>query len=85
MLGTDESYFKQLPAELLAKKDRLAEILRDAGFEPIIPDGGYFMIADASNIGMMHNSIMCVLLHKLFSTSDGLLTCNHVYSLKIFI
>lgn len=50
VLGTDESYFKQLPAELLAKKSRLAEILRDAGFDPIMPDGGYFMIADASNI-----------------------------------
>ena len=53
VLGTDESYFKQLPSELLAKKNRLAEILREAGFEPIIPDGGYFMIADASNIGML--------------------------------
>jgi len=50
VLGTDASYFKQLPTELLAKKNRLAEILREAGFEPIIPDGGYFMIADASNI-----------------------------------
>merc|ERR550534_2386676 len=50
VFGKEESYFQELPAELLAKRDRLADILRETGFTPIIPNGGYFMIADASNI-----------------------------------
>uniref|UniRef100_A0A8B9KF88 Kynurenine aminotransferase 1 n=1 Tax=Astyanax mexicanus TaxID=7994 RepID=A0A8B9KF88_ASTMX len=48
--GTEESYFKQLPAMLHAKRLRLAECLRSVGLEPIMPQGGYFMITDISGL-----------------------------------
>lgn len=50
LMGTDKSYFRTLSKELQAKRDRMAQVLREVGFKPIIPQGGYFMIADVSNL-----------------------------------
>ncbi|XP_056647722.1 kynurenine aminotransferase-like [Diorhabda sublineata] len=45
-LGTDECFFVSLPKELEAKRDFMAKFLLDVGMKPIIPEGGYFMLAD---------------------------------------
>lgn len=46
-----ESYFRTLTeVELLPKRAKLERILTEFGFNPIVPDGGYFMIADCSKI-----------------------------------
>lgn len=49
-LGQAESYFKSIAAELKPKRDRLAQLLLDIGLTPVIPEGGYFMLADISKI-----------------------------------
>ena len=46
--GTEESYFKQLPASLAKKRDLLTTLLSEAGMKPIVPEGGYFIMADTS-------------------------------------
>ena len=51
LLGTNESYYKQLAEMLEKKRDRMATLLSEVGFVPTIPEGGYFMMADTSNIG----------------------------------
>ncbi|KAK4293330.1 hypothetical protein Pmani_033965 [Petrolisthes manimaculis] len=48
--GTPECYFKSLPAELEVKRDNFVKILSDSGFNPIIPEGGYFILADVRDI-----------------------------------
>lgn len=49
---SEESYLLTgMAAELLPKRDRLATYLKRAGMNPIIPDAGYFMIADFSQFG----------------------------------
>lgn len=48
--GTPECYFKSLPAELEVKRDNIVKILTEAGFNPIIPEGGYFILADVRDI-----------------------------------
>lgn len=50
VFGTDESYFHQLPKNLHEKRLRLADCLKSVGLKPILPQGGYFMIADISNL-----------------------------------
>jgi kynurenine--oxoglutarate transaminase/cysteine-S-conjugate beta-lyase/glutamine--phenylpyruvate transaminase len=50
-LDTDECYFNSIKSELKPKRDRLAEILIEAGLTPVMPEGGYFMMADISQIG----------------------------------
>ena len=31
----------------------MAAVLREVGFDPIIPEGGYFMMADTSGLGRL--------------------------------
>ena len=48
-----ECYFQSLAMELLPKRDYIADVLRTAGLEPIIPQGGYFIMADFTKLGML--------------------------------
>nr|XP_046230603.1 kynurenine--oxoglutarate transaminase 1 [Scatophagus argus] len=50
LFGTPESYFQQLPALLHHKRKKLASCLESVGLRPVMPEGGYFMIADISSV-----------------------------------
>ena len=50
-LGQPGSYFRELPEMLEKKRDEMAEVLKGVGLNPILPDGGYFMMADTSTLG----------------------------------
>jgi len=41
-------YWKELRRDLLRKRDKMAEVLLRAKLEPILPEGGYFMVANFS-------------------------------------
>ena len=45
-----DNYYQYLAAEYLRKRDLLTEALLSAGMTPIIPPGGFFIMADTSNI-----------------------------------
>uniref|UniRef100_A0A1B6H6H8 Aminotransferase class I/classII large domain-containing protein n=1 Tax=Homalodisca liturata TaxID=320908 RepID=A0A1B6H6H8_9HEMI len=49
-LGQPECYFESLPRELEAKRDYMAKFLKDVGMEPTVPEGGYFMLADWTDL-----------------------------------
>ncbi|XP_041481382.1 kynurenine--oxoglutarate transaminase 3-like isoform X1 [Lytechinus variegatus] len=51
-LGQPECYFLELPRELQEKRDKMAKILRECNLTPIIPDGGYFMMAQYGHLGV---------------------------------
>ncbi|XP_029921224.1 kynurenine--oxoglutarate transaminase 1 isoform X2 [Myripristis murdjan] len=53
--GTPESYFQQLPEQLHHKRNKLASCLESVGLQPIMPEGGYFMIADTSSVKVDFN------------------------------
>ena len=48
--GKPECYFDVLPALLKQRRDKMAKIFVDFCLKPIIPDGGFFMCADATNV-----------------------------------
>jgi len=48
--GTNDSYWKELSDMLEKKRDYMARFLIEAGMNPAIPEGGYFMIADISKL-----------------------------------
>ncbi|XP_065918006.1 kynurenine--oxoglutarate transaminase 3-like isoform X2 [Dysidea avara] len=52
VLGQDGSYFKELPRMLQVKRDEVYKALKEVGMNPIIPQGGYFMLANTSNLGL---------------------------------
>nr|BBA45756.1 kynurenine oxoglutarate transaminase [Pachyrhynchus infernalis] len=45
-LGSDECYFVSITKELEPKREFMGKFLQEAGFKPIVPEGGYFMMAD---------------------------------------
>ena len=50
LLGTKDSYWYWLQETLLQKRNRMYSMAKEAGLNPIIPDGGYFMVADISKL-----------------------------------
>ncbi|MHA6695760.1 aminotransferase class I/II-fold pyridoxal phosphate-dependent enzyme [Homoserinimonas sp. A520] len=51
-LGLPDSYFHGVADDLRAKRDILADGLRQAGFTISLPDAGYFIVADAAPLGV---------------------------------
>ena len=49
-LGQDDCYFKSISVDLQRKRDFLAKVLTEVGMKPVIPEGGYFMMADWSSL-----------------------------------
>ncbi|KFD67145.1 hypothetical protein M514_07452 [Trichuris suis] len=47
---TLDCYFLEMPRILQPKRDLLAEILLEGAFEPVVPEGGYFMVADYTKL-----------------------------------
>ncbi|CAF3478975.1 unnamed protein product [Rotaria socialis] len=50
-LNSPECYFNYISKELLEKRDKLVQVLKECGMKPVIPDGGYFILADFSEFG----------------------------------
>lgn len=48
--GTPQSYWRELSQMLEVKRDKMSSFLSASSMAPVIPDGGYFMIADFSGI-----------------------------------
>ena len=57
--GQPDSFLQQTVDTLGRKRDEMCAVLQEVGFRPIIPDGGYFILADTSPVG------------KDFDTGDG--------------
>lgn len=51
-LNSSDCYFKTLAVELQKKRDFLVNVLKEIGMKPIVPLGGYFLVADWSALGM---------------------------------
>ena len=49
--GSPESYFEQTIKSLQRKRDETCKVLREVGLTPIVPDAGYFVLADTSAMG----------------------------------
>jgi N-succinyldiaminopimelate aminotransferase len=64
-LGLPDEYFVSKAADLRAKRDILAAGLRSAGFAVYKPQGGYFIIADAAELGFDDAAKLCQQLPAL--------------------
>ncbi|EGC36025.1 hypothetical protein DICPUDRAFT_78310 [Dictyostelium purpureum] len=47
-----KDYFKELSQMYQAKRDLLVNSLRDAGLDPVVPEGTYFIMGDTSSINL---------------------------------
>ena len=55
-MGQPDSYFVQTVKTLQRKRDKIVSVLREVGMDPIVPEGGYFILADTSSIGKTFES-----------------------------
>ena len=74
--GSADCYFTSLALELLPKRDQLARVLESLGMHPVIPEGGYFMLADISQMSELfcvtHNLCVCVCVCVCLEVCVGL-------------
>lgn len=54
-MGTPESYWSNLAKSLKVKRDIMVNFLRKANLDPTIPEGGYFLLAETSNISKKYD------------------------------
>ena len=45
-LDDEACYFKSISRDLVVKRDFIARVLTDVGMKPVIPEGGYFIMAN---------------------------------------
>jgi len=58
-LALPDSFFTGIAATLNAKRDVLAEGLTSAGFTISLPQGSYFIVADAAPLGYSNGAAFC--------------------------
>jgi aspartate/methionine/tyrosine aminotransferase len=54
-LGMDRSYYEEMASAYAERRDLMMEILDDAGFEAVAPEGAYYVMADISSLGFEHD------------------------------
>lgn len=60
LIGKSESFFRKMQQEFYSKRDEMAEVLSAAGFKPIVPESGYFMVADTSPLRTYGTHVLLV-------------------------
>jgi aminotransferase len=54
-LASAEAYYEELSAHYGRRRERLVEILREAGFGPLKPEGAYYIMADIAAFGFAND------------------------------
>jgi len=47
-----ESYYREMRADYLDKRDRICQALEDGGLTPYVPQGAYYVLADVRRLGV---------------------------------
>jgi N-succinyldiaminopimelate aminotransferase len=58
-LHSSDDYYQELTAMYQAKRDFLAAALAEAGLNPLLPQGAYFIMADISGLGFADDIAFC--------------------------
>lgn len=58
-LEVDDSYYDALKADYEARRDFLVDVLQEAGLNPIIPQGTYFIMVDISHLDFASDVDFC--------------------------
>ena len=56
-----ECFFNSIGPDLQKKRDAIAKVLEDIGLNPVVPEGGYFIMADWSKFA---DKVGCTLYIK---------------------
>ena len=54
-MASEDSYYRELSAHYAERRDLILEILTEAGFKPLKPQGAYYVMADISAFGFAND------------------------------
>lgn len=77
-LQAPRSYYEGLRADYLMRRDAMLGILRDAGFDPYVPDGSYFVVAEHAKFGFA--SDFAFALHLVEKVGVACIPCSAFYA-----
>lgn len=60
-----EEYYRALAEGYRLKRDRMFEILQEAGLRPILPKGAYYMLCDVGSLGWNDVEFAQALIHRI--------------------
>ena len=60
-IDSPECFFNSIGPDLQRKRDVLAKVLEDVGLNPVVPEGGYFIMADWSKFADKVRLVSCKL------------------------
>jgi len=76
-LAAPDAYYAQLHAEYLDRRELMLTELRSAGFDPIVPQGSYFVVADHRRFGMEQDTEFCE--HLIREVGVAAIPCSAFY------
>ena len=88
-IDSPECYFNSISNELRPKRDKLANALLEAGLTPVIPEGGYFIMADITKLAKSFETdtveykdtkfVKYLIKEKVNFITNSLIESIHVY------
>ena len=78
-LSSPECYHNLISEELRPKRDKMAKFLEEVGMMPTVPEAGYFMVADFSNLRMFLTAALELLnIPQVLVVYLGILLLNSI-------
>jgi len=77
-LELPDSYYAQLAADYLGRRDYMMESLELAGFRPILPRGAYYVMTDTSGFGFKDD--LCLVRHLIETIGVATVPGSSFYS-----
>lgn len=63
-LNTPDSFSKTISAHLLSKRDIIVKGLQEVGMKVVVPQAGYFLVADWAELGKLTVNCHSALLYQ---------------------
>lgn len=76
-LAAPHAYYESLRAEYRRRRDAMLEALRGAGFDPVAPQGSYFVVADHRRFGFPDDESFCE--HLVREVGVAAIPCSAFY------
>ncbi len=77
-LAAPPRYYQQLRSDYLSKRDAMLDALRGAGFDPFVPEGSYFVLADHRRFGFSDD--VAFALHLVEHVGVACIPCSAFYA-----
>jgi aspartate/methionine/tyrosine aminotransferase len=79
-LAAPAAYFESLRGEYDARRQAMLQVLREAGLDPMVPEGSYFVLADHTRFGHPSDEAFCE--HLIREVGVAAIPCSPFHARK---